>query len=95
MGRTQQDHLPSDTAVRAIRWRFTLLSGVQSNPKGEENLSPIKKLCPTRRPRSKAPQVNLDDKIELVGWWVEPEFPKPGSTMTTHLIFRSLVIILN
>ena len=34
--------------------------------------------------------INFEDKIELVGWSIEPKSPRPGSPLTMHLYWKAL-----
>ena len=70
--------------------RFLLVSNRLDE--GEEDRNPINTALIDELPEgATAVDINFDDKIQLVGWRLEPDQPSPGAPLTIHLYWKSLV----
>lgn len=69
-------------------YRYLLVSNQLED--GEEDRNPIKRALMGELPAGATPvSINFDDKIELVGWQLEPAQPKVGSPVTISLFWRA------
>ncbi len=70
--------------------RFLLVSNQLAE--GEEDKNPINSALITELPKdAKTVDINFEDKIQLVGWKLDPAQPAPGAPLTIHLYWKSLV----
>ncbi|MBU0550809.1 glycosyltransferase family 39 protein [Myxococcota bacterium] len=70
-------------------YRYLLVSNQLKD--GEEDKSPIKRaIVPALPPDANPVKINFEDKVELIGWRVSPERPRPGSPVTLTLFWRPL-----
>ncbi len=74
----------------ASSFRFLLVSNQLADGETDEN--PIKRALVTELPKDKArpSKVNFDDQIELVGWYIDPPNPKPGTRIEISLYWKAL-----
>ena len=67
--------------------RFLLISNMAR--KGERDLNPISQATIDSLPKyAHKASISFEDKIELVGWRVAPDTPRPGGTINLHLFWR-------
>ncbi|MCB9550877.1 MAG: glycosyltransferase family 39 protein [Myxococcales bacterium] len=71
--------------------RFLLVSNQVDAAAGEDDRNPINRaLIDALPPGANEVSINFEDKIELVGWQVEPREPSPGSPATLSLFWKAL-----
>ncbi len=70
--------------------RFLLVSNRLGE--GEDDQNPINSALIDALPEgATAVDINFEDKIQLVGWKLEPAQPSPGSPLTIHMYWKALV----
>jgi len=70
--------------------RFLLVSNRVRE--GEDDRNPINTALITELPKgATAVDINFDDKIQLVGWKLDPAQPSPGAPLTMHMYWKALV----
>lgn len=71
--------------------RFLLVSNQVDAEDGESDKNPINTaLIDELPPGANKVSIKFEDKIELVGWMVDPREPSPGSPMTMTLFWKAL-----
>ncbi len=74
----------------ASSFRFLLISNQLAE--GEDDQNPIKRALVPELPKEKVrpAKFNFDDQIELVGWYIDPPNPKPGTRIEISLYWKAL-----
>lgn len=69
--------------------RFLLISNQLK--KNEKDLNPIKQALVKELPKGahRLPEaINFEDKIEIIGWALDPSYPRPGATLDLKIYWR-------
>jgi len=74
----------------ASSFRFLLISNQLAD--GEDDQNPIKRALVPELPKEKVrpAKFNFDDQVELVGWYIDPPNPKPGTRIEISLYWKAL-----